>query len=990
MKAARPTQTIRALLLVAGLAPLLGTSELGAQEPFGEIQGTVEDEGGKPLPGVSVTLSGIGRDRLTETDERGAYRFKYLDPGIYSVTARLDGYTTMELPEVSVGVNRSTTIHFALPRYHGEVLVVAQSPLDPRRVSQGTEISSTELQNLPLTRDYADLVLLEPRAQIPIPNVGGSETSGAPQPIFGPATTPLDNDFLLDGIQITSTTFLSTPLTFLDFDQFDAVEVSTGGPDVTRNTSGVAINMVTRRGTNDFRGSARFFSTKDDGLGFLGGSSSDVDCADLHPDQSCEGFSTNGVKSISEYGFGAGGPAIIDRLWLWGAWSRTGLRQVEATGRETSGDIETTTVKLNAQPGASNAFVASWHNGLKVNRTAAPPDRSPETAWTQHAGPAAFWRFEDSHVFASSLFATGSYQKGDQHFSLTPRSGCLNTSCPLEQETLWDSDGIWRQNYLNGWQRNPEDAFRLDGSYFFNTGSVSHELKFGGRLRQSVNQSNFNWPGRNIVHIAGENFNQAPGPVDFFFLYRGPNALEVEVDHRSVWVQDTLGAGNWTINAGVRWDLQDGTNRPGTTGESALPEILPEVSFSSPVDAGFDWESITPRLGLTYALGQDRNTLLRTSFSRFPSQLGSQDVAWLNPAAPSGSGALAYFLFIDSDGDNQWNGEELYGFIDGNGYDEQNPTANLNTVDPGLDPEVTTEWTLAVEQAILPELVAGITYTGRRVDNVFDRGRSRPIVRPKGSNGPGRPATAADYVPVGTVGATLPDGTSLEVPAFELDESLEDTGFAHRENDARTRDYHGIAITARKRLADNWSLRAYVNWGETEWNVPQSYLDDTDPNPDPEGSDQDGALFVIRDGFRGERYVQSGWQASLAGTVQLAPTRPWSFLLAGNAYARQGHVLPYDARRDPEAGAFETVSLMNGQMDRFRLDDLYLLDLRAEKTFAATGDVNFTFSVDLFNALNSGTVLSRETTLNRLRGSDWVLDIVSPRIWRLGARVSWK
>ncbi len=123
--------------------------------------------------------------------------------------------------------------------------------------------------------------------------------------------------------------------------------------------------------------------------------------------------------------------------------------------------------------------------------------------------------------------------------------------------------------------------------------------------------------------------------------------------------------------------------------------------------------------------------------------------------------------------------------------------------------------------------------------------------------------------------------------------------------------------------------------------------------------------------------------------VQIAPDRPWGFLLAANAHARQGHILPYNTDILGSDDINRQVSLMNGALDRFRMDDLYLLDLRAEKTFAANSDVNLTFNVDLFNTFNSGTVLSRQTTLSSRLG-DYALDIVSPRIWKLGVRVSWR
>lgn len=980
----------RALCLAAALACVPAAVPVNAQTPFGHIHGSVVDETGDSLPGVSVTLSGVGAQQIAITGDSGEYRFLNLDPGRYQLVAHLDGYSTVDQPNVVVTLNRSSTIRFTLnSAMEDTITVTSEGPLlDERMIKPGTVFNATELQSIPTPRTPWDILTQAPGVTVRKVNVGGAET-GDQEVFLGLATSTLDNDYLMDGIQITSMSFLQFSSSHLDFEQFETIDVATGGVDVTKNTPGVALNMVTRRGTNEFRGSARFLSVKDDGLGFLGGSSSNFDCSDLHPDQDCDTFTSNRIKAISEYGFHAGGPVVPERLWLWGSYGVNDYTHIVAGGGEEAGVTENTSVKLNAQLSKANTAVASWNNGVKEQRGAATIDRAPETAQNTIAGPAAFWRLEDSHVFSSNLYLNASLQKTDSGFSATPRSGCIDFDCPLNQETLLDTDGVWRQNFYNAWVQNPEQALKIDGSFFFDTGEASHELKFGGRIRQSTSRSNFNWPGRNIVHLAGENFGASPGPIDFFFLYRGQNGIPVEVEYNSLWVQDTIATGNWTINAGVRYDLQDGSTRTGTTGQSAIPEVFPEVIITEPVDAGFDWESITPRIGVTYALGEDRDTLLRTSFSQFPSQLSTFDVAWLNPAAPGGVGAYAYFLFFDTDDDNLWNGAEPYSFIYGFGYDAKNPTSNLNTLDPALDPEITSEWILGVEHSLEPELVVGLSYTWREVDDILDRG-GRPIVRPLGSSGRGRTVTSADYVPDGTVSGELSNGTMLETPVFALDPGLEDTGFRHLENDARSRKYNGIALTLNKRLANQWSLRGFVHWGETEWNVPQSYLDNTDPNPSHNGEDQDGALYVVRTGVRGnERYLQASWQANLAGMVQIVPDRPWGFVLAGNAHARQGYALPYNASTIGSDFISRNVSLMDGDLDRYRLDDLYLLDLRVEKTFAATSNVNFTFGVDLFNVLNTGTVLSRETTLSSGL-ADYVLDVVSPRIWKLGVRVSWQ
>jgi hypothetical protein len=489
--------------------------------------------------------------------------------------------------------------------------------------------------------------------------------------------------------------------------------------------------------------------------------------------------------------------------------------------------------------------------------------------------------------------------------------------------------------------------------------------------------------------VAGENFGESPGPVDFFFLYRGRNSLGIEVEYNSLWIQDTIARGNLTLNIGVRYDLQTGVNNPGSTGVSAAPEVFPEISFSDPVNPPFDWKTITPRMGITYAVGSERDTLLRASFSQFPAALSTYEVGWNNPAAPAGRGAYAYFLFFDGpEDDNQWGGDEPYIFLFGLGYDPENPTSNFHTMDTNFKPELTTELIVGVEHALLPEFVLGLDYTWREIDNILAVGRN---VRPAGESGVGRRVVAADFVPDGSVETELPDGSESSVDTFALDPSTQYTGFSHYENDARGREYNGLALTANKRLANGWAMRGYINWGETKWVVPQSYLDNSDPNPDTSASDVDGALFMPRSNTkgRGERYVQSGWQANLNGLYQVALDRPWGFTVAANVYAREGHALPYNKTIRGSDGLARDISVMEGRTDRFRLDDLITTDLRVEKQFRTSGDPSLTLGIDLFNAFNEATPLSRETTLSSPTG-DYLLDVVSPRIWKLGVRVSWK
>ena len=92
----------------------------------------------------------------------------------------------------------------------------------------------------------------------------------------------------------------------------------------------------------------------------------------------------------------------------------------------------------------------------------------------------------------SNFFITGGYSKVDGGFSLTSKavaaSGIDNAPFSFRAD-----DGVWQGSFWSGPTSRPSEEFKADGSYFFNTGEVSHELKFGGRLREFDRESGFGW-----------------------------------------------------------------------------------------------------------------------------------------------------------------------------------------------------------------------------------------------------------------------------------------------------------------------------------------------------------------------------------------------------------------------------------------------------------------------------------------------------------------
>src|SRR5438045_8506141 len=77
-----------------------------AQSLTGVITGTVKDEQGGALPGVTVTLEGKTGTKTATTDAGGAYRFVALDPGSYAVPTQMPGFAPQRHDHAAVSDRR--------------------------------------------------------------------------------------------------------------------------------------------------------------------------------------------------------------------------------------------------------------------------------------------------------------------------------------------------------------------------------------------------------------------------------------------------------------------------------------------------------------------------------------------------------------------------------------------------------------------------------------------------------------------------------------------------------------------------------------------------------------------------------------------------------------------------------------------------------------------------------------------------------------------
>lgn len=964
------------LVILAVVLSAIVSAPLGAQLQTGSLFGVVSSPQGEPLPGATVTLSGGGAPQVQVTDEQGRFRFPGLAPGQYDLEARLESFSPVDYSGLLISVGRNTEIQIALSPAVTETLTVQgeEAPLlDERRFSTGTSVPRADLEKVPTTRDPWAILKTAPGVLLERTNVGGN-LGGTQIRFVGPGAPSGQTVWSMDGMVITDMVSVGSPPGYFDFEAFEEIQVSTGGNDASVATGGVVVNMVTRRGTNGWRGSAHYYYS-DDGLV----ANSNVDQDDLgkagfwNNNRAQPSFTAgNRIVEVDDYGVELGGPIVRDHLWVWGSYSVPTVNLLTVGDYKDETTLKAGNFKLNGQLGASNsATFFVWDDEKFKKGKGASPTTPPEATWIQRRTgdrPTAM-KVEDSHIFSPDFFASLLWSKVNGGFRLDPQGG--------NKLMFIDENGVFNNSNVTYVSERPQEQAQGDGTYFFNTRDLSHELKFGAGYREVEVNS------RSSYTAGGYEF------YGYLALTRdGVNRFKGE--YKDVYVQDTLTMGRLTANVGLRWDLQGGRTLPTTVPANPVaPDLMPEVHYAGG-DAGFEWSDVVPRLGLTYALGENRSTLLRASYSRYADQLDTTAGTWNNPVA-----YMQYrFFYTSNNGGPTLTRDEI--------LDEfANPSSGFNpntldyvssySLDPDLAAPMTDEVLLGVEHALRPNFVVGLRGHWRKLSGLLERERlvfDGDAYSPENLKTVGRLHRRDDYVPAGSRTLTAPDGRQYTVTWFELRDGVTSRGGLHLENGDREQDFKGVFLTAEKRLSEGWMLRANAGWQDWRWRIPDS--ENEDPTDRASGGVKDGSPVLNGQGLGGTRayFLNSRWSYSVTGLVQVARNRKWGFDLAGILGGRQGYPIRYAYRvflPESSEGRLSYVPL-GAEVGTYRYPDTHVLDLRIAKSFRLE-PTDLLLSVDCFNALNSGYVALRANALGVSTGN-WVTETLGPRTFRVGARLS--
>lgn len=975
-------------IAVVAMAFLTAGPALHAQQGSaltGNIFGVVTDESGARLPGVTVTLSGVGAPQTAPTDSRGEFRFLNLAPGDrYSVTYDLQGFikTTKTNVAVAVAHNTQADVALKLAKVEAAVTVRAEAPLlETRKVGTGANVDQAQLKEIPSARDPWVVLQTVPGVATDRVNVGGNE-SGQQSTFTGKGTVTAQNSWNLDGVTITDTAANGSSGTYYDFDSFEEMNFTTGGSDITAMSPGVQLNLVTKRGTNDVHGSARVMLTRkqwqshnlpttDDEVGLT---------------TAAEGFKGgNRIDQVQDYGVEVGGPILKDRLWAWGAYGRNQIDLLTISNTFDKTTLEDKNAKINAQILEGTALTASYTAGdkIKIGRNAGPT-RPPETTVDQSgiAGkPSELDKIEASQVVANNLFMTASYSYFRGGFQLFPEGGLAVTNVYQGQ------DSVWHNSYNAYITTRPQHQAGGNGSFFFNTANLGHELKFGFSYRKTPVDSQTIWPGNgNYVQI-----NPTGNNRDRVVVTRQQDAAE-NLEFYNAFLGDTITMSNLTVNAGVRYDVQRGNNLAATVPASPLlPNVIPGINGApGPVEA--EWKDFSPRFGATYAAGPQKKLLLKASYARFVDQMGVGVISWDNPNALT---SVTYYLknryvpgaTVKVDDIDFTGGPFGDGIITSSNYNRTCPSCatSVNAVDPNLKSGKTDEIVAGGDYELLPELVVGLNYTYRHYKDVPDTFGTPILVG-------GRAATVDDFEFKRNVEGKLYDGTPFSVPLYGLKSSVKFSGGyleANREN--YTQNYHGVDLNFQKRLSHKWMVRGSFGWSDWKQSVGTNGcagIDPTNQRTSTYGVTCASDLVAPRStgsGSKGNVFLNARWQFNVGGLYQL----PLGFNIAANFYGRQGYPFVNWVRADAGDGLGTRLVIIGNVADR-RLANVYEADLRLEKMITVS-PLNVALSIDVFNVANSATVLQRQGQVQSPTNpgtNGQMQEIQSPRVVRAGARIS--
>lgn len=668
------------ILAAAALAPQSLVAQ--SQATTGVIEGSVADETGGVLPGVTLVVRNTATnfEQTLVTDSRGRFRAVLLPLGPYRVAASLEGFSTLirEGLDLAVGQTISLALSLSVSAVAQEIVVTAEAPLiEASRTEGSVRIDQESVEGLPNNgRNFLDYTKLTPGVTI-VQGPDGDELSINGQ-------KGIANNVSVDGADFNNPFFgeqrggQRPPFTFnLDAVQ-EVVVVADGAPAEFGRSAGGFINVVTKSGTNDFQGTLHTFY-KDDSLS----------STPKNPDGST---AEEGDFNQVQAGFTLGGAVKPDKLFYFlaaDAQRADRTKQTDANRMdpalvaflasiglpdengpiERTDDAEVALVKLDWQAAENHlaTFRYSYTNSEQVNGTFDVDEWGRSANGVEqdysHAGTASLLSTLSGNLLNEVRFQ---YAK---EWRPRPYEG---PNIPGQNRPFPDTAILFNNDFTPSGARwgmpfflpveYDDDRIQLTENLSMLRGN--HSIKIGAEYNEvSSNQTFIGFANGRFVFLTTNdfiNYVQSGGTEGTVLLYlqqAGVGGLSVEQagtqkikqKEPAVYVQDEWHpTANLTVQMGLRWEALDNPDVQTPADEVFFAPFIGRTvntaagaqTFPSDGEIPDDFDMWQPRLAVSWAPG-DGKSVWRGSAGVFHARLPALNLA----STRSTNGSIGQTLF---------------------------------------------------------------------------------------------------------------------------------------------------------------------------------------------------------------------------------------------------------------------------------------------------------------------------------------------------------
>jgi hypothetical protein len=593
-------------------ALLVCASSAFAQQGTTEIRGKVVDTTNAAVPGATVVVRNqeSGTFRETTSGADGTYFVGGIIPGLYEVTAELQGFQKLGLKDIRLEIGKTATVDLQLKvgTLEQVVSVSAESPLvDLTSKEVGGNITGGELVDLPsINRNFIGFIGLLPGI---VPSIS-TESFGSDS-ISVNGADPRNNNYMLDGgnnnddvIGQRAGTQARTAI-----ESVQEFQVITNQFDAQfGRTTGAIINAVTKSGTNVFHGAA-----------FAYAQDADWTAKDYFAK---ERNLNKPDTQRREFGGTIGGPIVKNRAHFFGSLERVMIDRGAALVFPSRPD-------LNWSPTTEDRVwnvLAKYDHQLSANQSWSlrylrelSPQRNQAIG---QVTPGAIREEDDkdqtlvgtlSSVFGSSML--NSIRIGWTQEDVSFANPCFNgngrdqAACEptLAFQTFTDQQANTAQARVN-------DAFQIENtfSWFVPNKRGDHDVKLGVQYEyveaDNVAQDNLNGTfsfGQNDQPFDANNPRTYPDRLTI--RVPGQGRVFEKAHYVSFFAQDKWKmGGRLTTTVGLRYDRE----------RIPVPERN-NPAFASEDDYPVDTDNFQPRLGVSYSVDQSGRRVARAGYGRF-------------------------------------------------------------------------------------------------------------------------------------------------------------------------------------------------------------------------------------------------------------------------------------------------------------------------------------------------------------------------------------